>query len=863
MWMRLNDWWAIGISLPLTMMAYPAQASMTQVTDVRLNVKEGGVDIILETIDGHAPHVFTSQYGEAWVADVINAQLRLPDDGGIEEVNPTAGIETVSIQSLDANSIRIVVVGDTETPAGRAVVGDRTLTLNVGVPSSTSSSNSMPLVASEAPDEAEIISDETDEAVPDADVPAVLRNSDTVNNAIRIVVTGEETGSDYFAPESSTGTRTETPLLEVPQSIQVIPRQVLDDQQVTSLDEALRNVSGITGSTVEGSGFRFSIRGFDRATVLRDGFNVSASDNFGRSGFQPLSDTANLEQIDVLRGPASILYGEINPGGVINLVTKQPLDEPLYEAELQVGSRGFLRPRIDLSGPLSSDDRFLYRLNALFQTDDGFRDFDQDIERIFVAPVLEWRIGDRTDLTVELEYLNDKRPYDSGTLALGDGIVDIPRDRIVNEPDDSRRQETVLVGTTFNHQFSDRWQIRNAFRYFRAENDGRVAIPVSFDETTGNLLRADSSVDNFRESFAIQTNVIGEFNTGSIAHTLLAGVDFSQTNADLFTGVNFSTLFPLNVFDPVYAAFPRDEDQQIPSVDEFIRTRRVGVYVQDQVELTGNLILVAGLRYDTVDQDLEVAASPSNPAGDLSQNPDELIPRVGLVYQPIPNLSLYASYSRSFTPNAGLTADGNFLEPEEGEGFEVGLKAELLNDRLFATVAYFDITKQNVASPDPDFPGIANVFVATGEERSQGFEFDLTGELLPGWNLIASYSFIDADVTEDNTIPEGNRLVGIPRHSASLWTTYTLQRGDLRGLGAGIGFNYVGDREGDLANSFEMDSYVLTNAAIFYRRDNWRTAINFNNIFDVDFVQGSPFSRLRNIEVGEPFTVIGSVSVQF
>jgi iron complex outermembrane receptor protein len=856
---RLSSGWLLGMSMSALVVAHPVHAAVTRVTDVTVNVVNNRIEIILETADGSTPQVFTSQYGETWVADIINAQLQLPDGEGVEETNPVAGIERVSVSSLDANSIRVVVVGSTEPPTGTVDVGDRTLVLSVE-----------PSVAStpETPSGASPPSVESNAEPPDAELPNTEppASEDAVDegNTIRIVVTEEQEENDYFVPEATAGTRTETPLLEVPQSVFVIPREILEDQQVTSLDEALRNVSGVTSSTVEGSGFRFSIRGFDRANILRDGFNVSASDGFGRSGFQPLSETANLEQIEVLRGPASLLYGEINPGGIINLVTKRPLEEPFYEAELQLGSRGLFRPRIDLSGPLSPDGEFLYRLNALYQTEDSFRDLDQDVERVFVAPVVTWQIDDRTDFTVELEYLHDERPYDTGTLAFGDGIIDIPRDRIANEPGDSRSRETLLTGYTFNHELNDSWQIRNGFRYTRTTDDASVAIPVFFDESTGNLLRAAASVDNFRESFALQTNVVGEFNTGAIEHTLLAGVDFSQNNANLFTGGNITSPLPLNIFDPVYNASPRDESQQIPLVDEYIQTRRVGIYVQDQVEFTDNLILVAGLRYDAVDQDYEIAVARStDQAGDFSQNPDALTPRVGLIYQPIPDLSLYASYSRSFTPNTSLTADGEFIEAEEGEGFEVGFKAELLGDRLFANLAFFDITLQNVASPDPNFPDISNVFVATGEQRSRGFELDLVGEPLPGWNLIASYSLTDAEVTEDNVTPVGNRLVGIPRHSANLWTTYTIQQGSLEGLGLGIGFNYVSDRSGDLANSFELDSYFLTNAAIFYRRDNWQAALNFNNIFDVDYVQGSPFSRLRNIEVGEPFTVIGSVSVQF
>ena len=203
---------------------------------------------------------------------------------------------------------------------------------------------------------------------------------------------------------------------------------------------------------------------------------------------------------------------------------------------------------------------------------------------------------------------------------------------------------------------------------------------------------------------------------------------------------------------------------------------------------------------------------------------------------------------------------GDPLEPERGEGFEVGAKAELLDGNLLVTLAYFDITRQNVATPDPVDPFSS---VATGEQRSRGIELDVTGEILPGWKVIASYAYIDAEVTEDNIIPEGNRIFNTPEHSASLWTTYEIQEGNLEGLGVGLGFNFVGQRAGDLDNSFELESYFITNAALSYRRDNWRTALNFRNLFDVDYILAAANSRTFGVEPGDPFTVVASFSIEF
>ena len=289
-------------------------------------------------------------------------------------------------------------------------------------------------------------------------------------------------------------------------------------------------------------------------------------------------------------------------------------------------------------------------------------------------------------------------------------------------------------------------------------------------------------------------------------------------------------------------------------------TDLLGIYLQDRIDLLDNLILAAGVRYNLVDQDLT-----NNLTGEeINENYDNVTPNVGIVYQPIEPISLYANYSQSFVPNTEETdVDGQPLEPETGEGFDLGIKAEIVENRLSATLGYFNITKQNVAVNDPNDPE-QTAFNATGEQQSEGFDLDLNGQIMPGWNIVASYAFIDAEVTEDDN-PEfvGNKLTGIPDNSASLWTTYELQKGSLQGLGFGAGFNFVGERQGGLPNSFSVDSYFLTNAALFYSRDNWQARLNFDNLFDVDFIESVKTERTRFIYPGDPFTVRASVAVEF
>ncbi len=867
--------------------------TLVTVQGVRLNPTPNGLEVILETAG--KLQVSTSSRGYTAIADIPNAQLRLPDGSKLfRAINPVEGIAVVTVTQQNANSVRVIVTGNQAVPTAQVIPRTEGLVLNLTTPPATADAapaqttrgsetpaaqqpegeteqpaSTEPEIEIEAESEtAQQPEGETEQPAstePEIEIEAESEAETEVGSEgdenIEIVVTGEQEEEGYRVPDASTATRTDTPLRDIPQSIQVVPEQVIEDQQVTELEEALRNVSGVTyNGDVGGRGDEFSIRGFENAPVLRDGFR-----RYG--AFESFPEITNLERVEVLKGPASILYGDIQPGGLINLVSKKPLAEPFYEAELQVGNRGFVQPRIDVSELLTDDGRLRYRLNGLYRRSDSFRDYDQEDRRFFVSPVLSWRISDRTDLAVSLEYTDDKRPAYFGLPAFGDEVVDVPRDRINNEPDDTITNEYLNVGYNFEHRFNENWKLRNAFRYSNYEYDYNVvALTIDFDEETGTQTRYFASQEGRDENYTLQTNLVGELTTGAIEHTLLFGVDLSHNDDRTMSVGDFDTPIPLNIFNPVYRQFPKPDEEVLPIIAaDQTKSNRLGIYLQDQISFLDNLKLLVGLRYDMVEQKRIIPeATLFNPeAGEQTQNNDALSPRVGIVYQPIEELSLYASYSRSFNPNTGATASGDLLEPEKGEGYEVGVKAELLEGRLFATLAYFDITKQNVAVADPD-PNLFDALIATGEQQSHGVELDVTGEVLPGWNIIAAYAYTDAEVTAD-TNPDivGNRLFSVPKHSASLWTTYEIQSGNLQGLGFGVGFNYVGEREGDLDNSFQVDSYFLTNAAIFYRRDNWRFALNFKNLFNVNYIEGVANSRVDGNYTGEPFTVIGSVSVEF
>jgi iron complex outermembrane receptor protein len=869
---RFNGFWTVGtIAAVVTCSVQPAHADTISITNIQVNSVNGGVAIVLETPEGQSLQSFTTRYGSTSVVDVINTQLRLPEGAtSFRQENPVAGIESITVNALDANSVRVTVVGAIDAPEVQIAPQAEGLVLSIVPPADQPVGQAEGQAEGQAAPDTELTPEPDRQVAPpvDSDQPQLGDGSpdapseaDTEgtdapegtgapSGGIRIVVTAEEEVEDgYQVDAASTATRTETPLNEIPQSIQVIPRQVLEDQRVIRLQDATRNVSGVqSGDSFGGSRDEFIIRGFRQFNTFRDGFRDS------RNLFR---DTANIERIEVLKGPASVLFGTLEPGGVINIITEQPLTEPFYSFELQAGSFGFIRPEIDLSGPVSPELDVFYRLNLAYEHSDGFRDFDQDIDRIFVAPVLAIEFSDRTRLNLEFDYLRDERPFDRGVVAIGDGVADIPVERILGEPDDFRRTEAWSAGYRFEHDFNEDWTVRNAFRFQRADTFDNRIDPDTLNEETGELTRFYSSNDDLREVYELQTNLVGNFNTGSIAHTLLLGVDWSRQVDD---GFNQSpedfVAAPINIFDPVYG---RVEDRDITEVrfrDSQRRTESWGIYVQDQIDILDNLHFLIGGRFDFVEQ-LNINRLSG---GERSSQSDEAFsPRVGLVYRPIEPLSLYASYSRSFSPNSGERVDGSLLEPERGTQYEVGIRGEVLDGRLSANLAAFYLTKSNVATIDPVNPDFS---IAVGEQRSQGVELDVIGTILPGWNLIASYAYINAEVTEDNFIEEGVRLPNVPYHSASLWTTYEIQQGDLQGLGFGLGLFFVGDRAGDLDNSYELPSFLRTDAALYYRRDNWRAAVNVQNLFDVSYYTGVEFGR-TSIAVGAPLTVIGSVSVEF
>ncbi|WP_310426605.1 TonB-dependent siderophore receptor [Chamaesiphon sp. VAR_48_metabat_135_sub] len=786
-----------------------ADSNRASITGIKLNAKDNGIEVVLETagtISAPAPKII----GNLLYFDLPNAIIAQP----FRAANPAKGIESVSVTQVDSGYIRVTVVGSTGTPQATVIAG-------------AAGTNPEPVAQKNEP-ELEI------------NVIGGLRDS-------------------YRKPNASSVTGTNTPIIETPFSVQVIPQTIIRDRQSRDVKDALSNVSGViyNGNVQGRSGNTFSIRGFSGVATLRDGFRQFGA---GQGNTQPFSEIANLEQVEVLKGPASILYGAIEPGGLINLISKKPLSTPFYEVEVQGGSRNLISPRFDVSGPLTADGKVLYRVNGLYQSINSVVKSTQPDQKTFIAPTIAWKVGDKTDLSISAEYIDSNRPGDFGLPAVGTSVANVSRDRISGEPSDRITNQSLNIGYLLDHQFSDNWKLRNAFRYASNQFDFNVvAYPLGFDETTNTVNRFFATQEGQTKDYTLQTNLTGEFATGDVKHKLLVGTDYVRREGRLFSSIGDPT--DLDLFNPVYGVV-KPNKADIPGFGgTAIRGNSFGFFVQDQVEVVKNLKLLAGVRYDTLSQDnINIPGVGTDP-GETSLTASAITPRLGLLYQFNNRLSAYGSYSQSFTPNSGTTVSGAALEPQRGKGYEIGVKSDLIDGKLFATLAYFDISKQNVPLTDPDNPLFS---IASGEQRSRGIEFDIAGEPAPGLKLVASYAYTDAKVSADlDPTLVGKKLFGVPEHAASFWTTYELQQGQMKGLGFGAGLNFKGDRQGDLENTYLMGSYLTADAAIFYKKDDWRFGLNFKNISDAKYVESSLGSRGSGNNFGDPFTVIASVSVKF
>jgi len=694
------------------------------------------------------------------------------------------------------------------------------------------------------------------------------------------VVIKEVEDRGYTVEESDAATRIPVSIHDTPRSVEVVTRQVLDDQKVIRFSEALRNVSGVSQSSTQGGqGGTFMIRGFSsELNVFKNGFR---DDSTFSSRAQ--RDIINIESVEVVKGPPSFLYGRSDPGGVINQTTKAPLKSQYYSAEMIVGSYGLYRPQIDIGGPLNDSKTVTYRFNGMYESAESYRDGVKS-ERIFLAPTFGWDISSRTNLRFEGEYLYDKSPIDRGLVAIGNGVAPIPISRFLGDP--TRKNETQQGKATLTlwHEINDMFKLRSAFRaaVTRSRYSSLESNFLVGPESDGILNLARYEIPTTVQSHYWQNELHGVFSTGSIKHKTILGIELGREASTARTYGDFGgdTSTP-GAFSYINIFNPNDRLFLDPALTNFSNTSQtnniLGAYFGDQVDLLDNLHVHFGGRFDLFDQKNTVRPDDFSSVESQNKRTDTAFsPSIGVTYQPVKPVALFANYTESFAPQSAgsRSVDGSLFSPERGKSYEGGVKLQAYEGKLRSTIAVFDITKKNVLTNDP-----LNGFlfsVATGKQRSQGIELDMQGRILPGWDIIANYAYIDARVKNDLLFAEGSRVSNSALHQGSLWTTYFFQEGVVKGFGAGIGMFAQGKRNGvfqcqDPANCqapFELAGYVRMDAALYYRkqeifnRTNLLAALNFTNLLDQRYFSGTQNFR-EIVYTGAPFTVIGSLKFEF
>ena len=797
------------------------RTDVVSVTDVKVNNTDKGIELILVTPNSEKLSVSGKTEGNSYIVNIPNAQLQLASGESFQQSKPVAGITLITVANADANTLWVTVVGEKGAPAVE-LFDSQSEGLVFGVTSTASTAQQPTPTPEQQPIELEVI--------------------------------GAPSGS-YNVPDATTATKTPTPLRDIPQSIQVVPRQSWEAQGAINAIDALRSVGVIQAFNSPSNGDVFTIRGFQTTNILHNGLKDYVGG--ATTGQTQLND---IEQIEVLRGPASVLYGQGNPGGTINFITKQPLSEPYFAASMTVGSYSLYQPTLDISGPLNFDKTLLYRLNVSYFNTESFVDFFNS-QRYLIAPVVSWQIDPKTKVTFETEFRYQHQFPRTGLPAVGT-VLSNPNGKIplsLNTLDVNAKNDTssVLLGYNFEHRFNDNWSWVNTFKVrfvgFLRDSANSVAL-----QPNGRTLRRSEQTDiggpGVDNEYALDNHLTGKFKIGGLQNELVAGFDLYR-ELNIFNRT-MSQIGFIDLFNPVYGQ-PVGAVTPTPNQNQKTINDDIGLYVQDLVTLAPNLKLVLGGRGDFVENKV---TNFLNASANRSQPDQAFSPRVGLVYQPIQPISLYASYSQSFSQNPGTTFGGSLFKPSTGTQYEVGVKGDFLSGRLSSTLALYQLTLSNVLTPDPNRP-TTTFQIQTGEQRSQGIELNVTGEILPGWNVIASYAYTDAQVTKDSNLSTiGNRLPNVPFNSASLWTTYTFSKSSLQGLGFGLGLFYVGERQGDLNNAFSVPSYLRTDAAVYYQRDHLGITLNFKNLFNVQYFTPR---TIQLVYPEDPFTVQGTVSWKF
>ncbi|GAA4352387.1 TonB-dependent siderophore receptor [Hymenobacter saemangeumensis] len=677
----------------------------------------------------------------------------------------------------------------------------------------------------------------------------------------------------YQRDATNIATRSDTPLRDIPQSVQVLPAAVLRDQQVQLLQESIKNFAGIS----QFGGYNdFNMRGF-RSTTGNFAYN---GQRLGGSSYTP-QPTYNLESVEAIKGPASVLYGFAAPGGIINQTTRLPQATAQREIRLTYGSFSQLRGVADATGPLTADGRWLYRVVAgAERTDHQMRDWKT--RNVFINPSFTFRPSERTDLTLTASYFHQNEDggtwYNRGIMAVknGAGQYDLgvlPRSWSHHDANDRGADRIANVQFLGRHRLADKLSVSVLARYsyYHSIQQYHHINRNSFNATTGTIRRHFRDIDNVTQDAFVNTYLTWTPRTGPVEHTILAGIDYGHSQNGYDYAQSGVGVPGLNIFNPQYGQTDRSSylgeryNARYDNPSNFL-----GGYVQDQLTLTPQLKAVLGLRYDTyrsTSLDKDRTEQVRNPTAAIvlpqdTSTASAFVPRAGLVYQPLPQLSLYGSYSQSFQPQySNLARSGGPFDPEVGKQWEVGARTELLGRRLVGSVAFYHIRKVNILTTDPSDPN-GERQIAGNEATSKGVELSLTGRVLPGLNIITNYAYNEAKITKNGNPSEPYAspwFENAPNHTGNLWAVYTLQRGPLQGLGFGGGAYHVGKRY-SFVEDFSIPAYTTFDAVLNYQIKRASLALNLYNLADTRYYSGVFFNDIVWVGNGRSFRLTAGYS---
>ena len=720
---------------------------------------------------------------------------------------------------------------------------------------------------------------------------------DSLTNPEKTLQTLEIVGrarNDYNSDYSFSSSKIALKNMEVPQSISTVTKELLSDRQVFRMGDALKNVTGVSTTSYYS---HYSIRGVTQGWGNRDNNRlINGMTAFSSYITPPL--TINLERVEVIKGPASIIFASANAGGSINMVTKKPLSVAKKEVDLTIGSYGTIRSTLDFTGPLEKSKSLLYRLNLGYENSQSFRDL-QGNKSYVIAPTISYVPNEKTRVNLELVFTNTNSKLDRGQPIFGvkkgqsADLRTTPINFAIGASNDYNKNINLTVMSSLSHQFSDKVGVNMAYMKHIWDEDlleHRTANKFAQD-ITGKAIptlvemqisRREQKVysDNFNAYFNI------DFNLGKLKNKVVFGYDLSAFEVSRNGGWNRARGYRLkngktaNKFDVNKIAdyVTDDKGNPVPNVPHFdlenpkylvanlndyiFQNREItplhfmtnGIYLMNQMSY-GNFILNLGIR-----QEWYLDKTNYNLKNEVVTRQHKLLKRVGAIYKASKNINVYTSYIEGFEvqTNAylGTTAYGGPFAPMSSKMFEGGLKTEWLNGKLNASIAYFNIHQKNVLTDDPND---SNELKKQGaNQRSQGVELEVTGRILPNWQINAGYSFIDANLKENG---EKYRKENTPKHSFNFWTRYDVTRGALQNFGIGIGGNYVGEKIAWIDRSLTVPSYMVVDAAVYYKLKKVQLAVNVGNVFNKTYWLGAfDYTRLFP---GTPRNVMFNIKYSF